>query len=271
MKRYKVLLVILLLLLLLCLGYICYILYRYHQADMAYDALIDDYVIVHNVPDDDIMDEESGNTCPVPIPDRDIDIEGLLSRNPDFVGWLYYGDGGVDYPVVKEHEDDINGYLHRTFDGEPSSSGCIFISYDAADDFKDLNTFLYGHNMKNGSMFGSLKQVFRNPSDKFTDPYFYIWTKDHECIAYRIVSMCVVDKDSSVFAIPTDKASYETYLGSVLIAGRIDSLVPFTEFEEDTMNNTSPIVTISACYGAAGTRNRLLIHGVEIYRGAYNQ
>ncbi len=270
-KALKIILAIILFLILGCVAYISWIMLGYIQADKEYEQLTDEYVTSADMDDhyENNTEAEPEDICPVPIPDRDIDIDGLLLANPDFTGWLYYEDGGVDYPVVKEHEDDINGYLHRTFEGQKSSSGCIFIPYDASEDFTDLNTFFYGHNMRNGSMFGSLKKIFRNPSENYNNPYFYLWTKDHEILVYRVVSMYVVDKDSSMFAVPTDEKTYEEYLSAVLNAGRLDSLKPFTDFEEQAMDETAPLITFSVCYGAAGTRNRLLVHGVQIWKGNY--
>lgn len=262
MKKLKTALVILILLLLICLGYIGYILYGYFVVDEEYEGIYNEYV------SDDTDTADDGNYIS-PIPYRDIDIDGLLKVNPDFVAWIYYEDGKVDYPVVKEHEDDINGYLHRTFEGQPNSAGCLFIPYDASDDFTDLNTFIYGHNMRNGSMLGSLKLIFRNAKANYKTPYFYVWTKDYEQIMYRVVSMYVVDKDSDYFAVPTDSASYDEYLDMILSAGSLDFLIPFTDGEVQAMEDDSPIITFSVCYGVAGTSNRLLVHGVEVLREDY--
>ena len=282
-KKMKVILVLLILMFLGCLGYMALPIYEYYEADSEYQIISESYVTPDTVSHDgqsmvsdisfdadmiissDANIEEYVNS----IPDIDIDIDGLIDRNSDFVCWLYYEDGKVNYPVVKEHEDDIDGYLHRTFDGKHNSSGCIFIPYDASSNFDDMNTFLYGHNMKNGTMFGSLKTVFRSPSKKFKNPYFYVWTKDHECIVYRIVSMYLVDKNSNMFAVPSGLTAYKEYLSMALDISSTNMLIPFTEIEKQAMDNGSPMVTFSVCYGAAGTSNRLLIHGVEVLREAY--
>lgn len=59
------------------------------------------------------------------FPDLEIDIEGLLEKNPDFVAWLYYEDGEINYPIVQENSTEVNKYLTTTFDGTENSSGCI--------------------------------------------------------------------------------------------------------------------------------------------------
>lgn len=263
MKKLFIVLILSVCLILSCLGYVGCILFEYHESDMEYEEIQKTYT--------EDFDDIQPVSYESPIPYRDVDIEGLLSQNPDFVCWLSYADGGVDHPVVKEQEKDINGYLHRTFDGQSNGAGCLFIPYDASYDFMDNNTFVYGHNMKNGSMFGSLKKVFRDPGANFTDPYFYVWTRDGEAVMYRIISMYVTDKDSGFFGIPKGDGAYDEYLSDILTAGSMNGFIPFTESEEQSMTNRNPIVTFSVCYGSAGTRNRLLVHGIEIYRETYER
>lgn len=263
MKKLIVILIISTGLILSCLGYVGHILFEYHESNVEYEEIQKTYV--------EDFDEDASVFHESPIPYRDIDMEGLLSQNPDFVCWLSYADGNVDYPVLKEQETDINGYLHRTFEGQANGAGCLFIPYDASDGFTDNNTFVYGHNMKNGSMFGSLKKIFRDPKANFTDPYFYVWTKDGEAVMYRVISMYVTDKDSSFFGVPKGNSAYDEYLSDILGAGSMNGFIPFTDSEELAMDNRNPIVTFSVCYGQAGTRNRLLVHGIEIYKETYER
>lgn len=261
-NRGLVVLLFLLIGMILCvMGYIGWLLYGYYSAGSEYDMVREGFV-EPAAPDEPEAPPEPES----PFPDRDIDIEGLLEQNPDFVCWLYYPDGAVDYPVVKETESDINGYLHRTFDGKSNAAGCIFMPYDADSGFRDLNTFLYGHNMRDGSMFGSLKYLYRDPEEKFKDPYFYIWTKDYERIMYRVVAMYVVDKESEMFAVPISAAGYVEYKDKMMAMGSVDGFVEITDEEMDKLGHGSPLVTLQACYGPAGTRNRLLVTGVEILR-----
>ena len=114
-------------------------------------------------------------------------------------------------------------------------------------------------------MFGQLKNVFRKP-DEAKNPYFYIWTKDGEAIRYRVIAAYVVEHDSEMYSIPLTDDAYQQYLSAALELGSMDGYVPFTEEEETAMEESSPIVTLSTCYGSAGTSKRLLIQGVEIER-----
>ena len=80
-------------------------------------------------------------------------LEQLFSMNSDMVGWLTIPDTVVDYPVMHT-PDDVEQYLHMDFDGYYSFSGCLFVG-DNCDIDSDMFV-IYGHNMNNGSMFGSI-------------------------------------------------------------------------------------------------------------------
>lgn len=77
----------------------------------------------------------------------------LWNKNHDFAGWLFIDDTKIDYPVMHT-PDDPEYYLHRAFDCSDASSGCLFIDAGYSPDGNSL--LIYGHHMKDKSMFGSL-------------------------------------------------------------------------------------------------------------------
>ena len=83
-----------------------------------------------------------------------VDFEQLAQINPDVVGWIYIEGTNISYPVVQGKDND--DYLRRMFDGGYNRSGCIFLDADCDRDFSDRHTIIYGHNMKNNSMFSGL-------------------------------------------------------------------------------------------------------------------
>lgn len=84
-----------------------------------------------------------------------VDFNALLAVNPDCVGWIEIPGTEVSYPIVQGEDNDF--YLRRSFEGRESVGGVLFLDYRSAEDFGGTNTVLYGHNMRDGSMFGSLK------------------------------------------------------------------------------------------------------------------
>ena len=87
---------------------------------------------------------------------KEIDFEGLRKINEDLVAWIQIPGIGVDYPVVQGEDNEY--YLYHTFQKENNKAGSIFLDYRNHDDFTDRRVILYGHNMKDGSMFSNLKQ-----------------------------------------------------------------------------------------------------------------
>jgi len=83
--------------------------------------------------------------------------------NSDVVGWLTIPETNIDYPVVIAEDNDF--YINRDIYGTPAKAGSIFIDSRCAPDFTGYNTVIYGHNMKNRSMFGDIR--------KFADPGFF--------------------------------------------------------------------------------------------------
>ncbi|MDR0905569.1 MAG: class B sortase [Oscillospiraceae bacterium] len=93
----------------------------------------------------------------------DVDFDGLLKKNADTEAWLIGVGTNINYPVVHSH--DNSDYLTHMFDGRASKLGAIFIDARNRANFVDRNTIIYGHNMRNHSMFWTLTQ--------YKSRYFY--------------------------------------------------------------------------------------------------
>ncbi len=93
---------------------------------------------------------------PATLPYMEADFRGLLSVNPDTIGWLSIPDTPINYPVVQGTDNET--YLNRSFEGEKSKAGAIFMDAGNTVFPHNYNTVLYGHNMGGGrqDMFGSL-------------------------------------------------------------------------------------------------------------------
>ncbi len=83
-----------------------------------------------------------------------IDFDGLKDINDDCVGWIYIEDTVINYPVVQGTDNSF--YLKHLFNGKWNSSGCIFLDSRVTYDLSDRHSIIYGHHMKDGSMFSGL-------------------------------------------------------------------------------------------------------------------
>ena len=83
-----------------------------------------------------------------------VDFSLLKQENEDIVGWIYCEGTPISYPVVQSGDNQY--YLHRLINGEYNIAGSIFMDYRNNAELEDNNTIIYGHNMKNNTMFGYL-------------------------------------------------------------------------------------------------------------------
>ena len=122
--------------------------------------------------------------------DIDVDFEGLKKLNSDIVGWIYFeGDVGISYPLLYSGDDY---YLNHNYLKEEESAGSIYIDKNNNPDLTDAHTLIYGHNMRNLSMFGKLRYYKTEEDYLKTHRYFQLITKSsiyrYEIFAYKDVS-----------------------------------------------------------------------------------
>lgn len=105
----------------------------------------------------------------------EIDHAKLRGINGDYVCWLYGPDTQIDYPVVQHEGNDY--YLNHLFSGEQNAAGTLFVDYRNLATFEDPNTLVYGHHMRNGSMFKSI-EAYTDRGTFEARPYLLLYTPD---------------------------------------------------------------------------------------------
>ena len=149
-------------------------------------AILDNISSKVTVVNDIKTNQEEGNKRKI----YNIDFAGLKEQNGDTVAWIKVENMNIEYPVVHTTNNDY--YLTRSFDRTYNSAGWVFMDYRNKADGTDRNIVLYGHNRKDGSMFGDLKDIFKEEwySDE-NNMYITYITEDEYCTyeifsAYRI-------------------------------------------------------------------------------------
>ena len=129
------------------------------------------------VPPSESIQPDASESQPAPSEDgmADISVAALQEASRDAIGWIQIPDTVLSYPIVQGEDNDY--YLNHAWNGAVTSVGSIFMDYRCAEDFSDFNTILYGHRMKDGSMFASLK--YYSKADYWdAHPYVYIEDAD---------------------------------------------------------------------------------------------
>lgn len=104
-----------------------------------------------------------------------VDLAALQEVNPVVLGWISIPDTVISYPFLQGEDNDY--YLRRTWQGEKNTAGCIFLDSEVSPDFSDFSTIIYGHRMRNETMFGTLK-YYEDPAYWQAHPSVYIMTED---------------------------------------------------------------------------------------------
>lgn len=175
-------------------------------------------------------------TEPVERPPISVDFSVLQAQNPDIVGWIYCEGTVINYPVLQGA--DNQQYLRRLYDGTKSTLGSIFLDFRNLADFSDLNSLVYGHNIRSGQMFACLA-FYREQSYYEEHPVMWLLTPD---VAYRIDLLAGI-------VVPSDSEVYEIYSYPEELLEGLEYVVSKSTFDagQIDLESVERIVTLSTC------------------------
>lgn len=231
-KKRKIIFVLCLLLLLAGLTYLIVYFIQKENNSKVYDDVQKEQEVVEE-PEEDEPEPE-----PVVIP---IDFAGLKETNEHIYAWIDIEDTNIHYPIVQHPTDDLY-YLEHTIEGVKGYPGSIYTEGMNAKDFSDFNTLIYGHDMRDGSMFKHLH--------KFADADFF---NSHETVTiytetaiktYRVFAAVVYDNRHIMYTY--DKDDIEDR--KAFIQSLYDSRSMRNQFREGmTIDENSKLITMSTC------------------------
>ncbi len=174
---------------------------------------------------------QAAETAPVSV-----DFDALLAACPDVVGWLFCPDTPINYPVLQSGDNSY--YLYRLMDGSSNSSGSIFVDYRNTEDFSDWNTIVYGHNMKNDSMFGTLEEY---KSQEYYDahPVLYLLTPAQDYKIELISGYTTSGNSTSTYAFPVNQDERDGLIATAQARSTFQTATAAADGER--------IVTLSTC------------------------
>lgn len=184
-----------------------------------------------------------------------VDFDKLMEMNSDTIGWIRFHPEPsiINYPVVQGNDNDL--YLHKTFSSNENTLGAIFLDVNNNSDFTDGNSIIYGHRMKDGSMFRQLEE-YKEKSFWEDNPYFYIYTPYGTEITYQIYSVGVVEDTADTYTISfANDEEFQEFIDYTFSTADYETGVEVTTDDQ--------IVTLSTCT-ASSDEHRFVVHGVKI-------
>ena len=223
--------------------------------DSSFD-IMPNIVTTNDIDDEnDIIEEDVVE----PLVSLDIDWSKFENFN-DVIGWIVIdGNDTINYPVVQSFDNTY--YLKHLYDGTSNTSGSIFTSmYNHK--FDDKHTIIYGHNMKNGSMFSSIKK-YRDQKYADEHRYIYIATPDGNTRIFYVYSCFLTD-------VYGDSDGFNAYKYSFMSDDEykiwIDSSIKKSEISTNDIDisTNSNIITLSTCMSRGTKTERCVVNAVEI-------
>lgn len=184
---------------------------------------------------------ESFSEIPSTSYDCPIDFESLWEINEDVYAWITIPGTIIDYPIL-QHETDNTYYLNYTIDGMEGYPGCIYTENVNAKDFSDNNTVIYGHNMRNGTMFTDLHK-FRDAEFFSENDIVYIYTPQKQ-FTYKIFAAYLYDDRHLMNSFDfSDQEIYADYLSELQAMDSEDINIR----KEIQVTDADKIITLITC------------------------
>ena len=159
----------------------------------------------------------------------------MKSKNKDIVAWIYSEGTPINYPIAQTVNNDY--YLRRLIDGTYNQAGTIFMDYKNSNDFSDFNTIIYGHNMKNNSMFGTLTN-YKNQDYYNEHKEMFLYTENKK-FKIEIFAGFVTSSESDIYVYPKTSSTNKKLIDNALEKSTFSSKVE--------VSNEDKIITLSTC------------------------
>ncbi len=198
---------------------------------------------------------EEPETVVEEIAESPIDWEGMWEINEDVYAWITVPGTVIDYPIL-QHATDNTYYLNYNIDGSYGYPGCIYTENMNSKDFTDNNTVIYGHNMKNGSMFAGLHQ-YEDGNFFMEHPQVLIYTPEKE-YEYTIFAAYIYDDRHLMYSFDfANEDVYASYLDTVLNIRDLSANIR----DDVTVTKDDNIITLVTCMSNQPDK-RLLVQAV---------
>lgn len=209
------------------------------------------------------QDSETVTESAEPEEEIPIDFEELWETNPDVYAWIVIPGTDINYPIL-QHPIDDSYYLNHNIDGSTGRPACIYTESLNSKDFTDNNTVIYGHNMRNGTMFAQLHKF--EDKDFFDEHREIIIYLPDKVLHYKIFAVHNYDDRHLLYSFDfSDKAVYKDYLESIFSIDDKNANID----TEMTVTENDKIITLATCVYKQPSL-RFHVQAVLVEKGSQN-
>lgn len=190
---------------------------------------------------------------------EDLDFTALQERNADIYAWIEVPGTNIDYPIV-QHPTDNAYYLTHTIDHSKTTAAAIYTENYNQKDFEDHHTVIYGHNMKNGSMFKTLHNF--EDYDFFQEHRDVIIYMPDQTRYYQIFAAYTYDNRHLLYNYDCEDAEeFQSYLDTEIFSNK-----DFGAYIDHDIEVTAEdhIITLSTCVNSGDSKRRYLVQAVLV-------
>lgn len=189
-----------------------------------------------------------------------VNLSDYVSAYPDFTGYMQIAGTSIDFPVVQGADNEY--YLDRDYEQQSNEAGSPFLDYRNSKEYLDCNNIIYGHNMANGTMFGTLKLLGSQDYYSDNDGLIYYNTVGYKNV-FKIYSAYEIDLTSFNF-IQTAFADNDPFSDWVQKTKELNQV---SELSTVSVPNDTKVLTLVTC--TAGGEKRFVVHGYLYNRTVY--
>lgn len=181
-----------------------------------------------------------------------VNFEKLKQENSDTVAWLKVENTNIEIPVVQAKDNSY--YLTHNFNKKYNVAGWVFADYKNKFDETDKNIMVYGHNMRDDSMFGSLKNVIKEEWYDNKDNKYITFITENEYQIYQIFSIYQTEKEDYYIQTEFSDDEFSKFINTIKQRSKKDFNV--------NVSNEDTLLTLSTC--ANNNKYRVVLHSVRV-------
>lgn len=183
-----------------------------------------------------------------------VDFEQWYQQNPDMIAWIEISDTEISYPIAFR-DGDNSFYLNHNINGDSAVEGALFLEDYNDVDFSDPVTIIYGHNMKSGTMFGSLRKLYADPKWFEEHPEIQIYLPDRTITYETFAALPYSSMHILYYYDFSESSQFHDFIESIYGTRNLEANFRNMDF----MDQDERILILSTCIGGDENKRYLVL------------